>query len=136
MLNARGKDLDQDFPTWLDYQRFIQEEDFDPFEGGRQAETLSMMEWSVSPFVLSANLHDGAVLVTYPFDHYRGKARGKGHLTPDDDPFQHLSETYASNVLGMVFPTEPYGTVRILVVLCKALLKTSATYSPVTWKCL
>ena len=97
MLNARGKDLDQDFPTWLDYQRFIQDEDFDPFEGGRQAETLSMMEWSVSPFVISANLHDGAVVVTYPFDHNRGNASSKGHLTPDDDIFQHLAETYASN---------------------------------------
>ena len=73
MFNEGDRDLNRDFPTWAEYQRFLEDEDFDPFVGGRQPETLAMMEWSVSPFVLSANLHDGAVLVTYPYDHYRGK---------------------------------------------------------------
>lgn len=101
-------DLNKDFPTWVDYQTFLEDEDFNPFDGDRQPETLSMMEWSVSPFVLSANLHDGAVLVTYPFDHYRGEGNREPHLTPDNDIFHHLAETYASNHVTMVNGTKCY----------------------------
>ena len=97
MYNEGDKDINQDFPTWEDYQRFIEDEDFNPFEGGRQPETLAMMEWSVSPFVLSANLHDGAVLVTYPYDHFQGKDELSPHLTPDNDIFHHLAETYTAH---------------------------------------
>jgi len=96
-FNEGDKDLNRDFPTWDEYQRFLVDEDFDPFSGGRQPETLAMMEWSVSPFVLSANLHDGAVLVTYPFDNFRGDDTNKPHLTPDNDLFHHLAQTYTSN---------------------------------------
>ena len=112
MFNEGDRDLNRDFPTWAEYQRFLEDEDFDPFVGGRQPETLAMMEWSVSPFVLSANLHDGAVLVTYPYDHYRGKELGRGevrekpNLTPDNDIFHHLAETYASNHVTMVNGTK------------------------------
>ncbi len=36
---------------------------------GREPETVAILDWSARhPFVLSADLHDGAVLVTYPFD--------------------------------------------------------------------
>jgi len=104
--NEGGMDLNRDYPTWDDYQRFLVDEDFDPFQGGRQPETLAMMEWSVSPFVLSANLHDGAVLVTYPYDHFRGEDQSKPHLTPDNDIFHHLAETYASNHATMVSGTK------------------------------
>ena len=69
--NGNGVDLNNDFPTWAEFQRFTTDFSFDPFSGGRQPETLSMMNWSTQPFVISANLRDEAVLVTYPFDHFK-----------------------------------------------------------------
>ena len=108
MYNEGDKDLNQDFPTWTDYQRFVADENYDPFEGGRQPETLAMMEWSVSPFVLSANLHDGAVLVTYPYDHFKSGNPDAPHLTPDNDIFHHLAKTYTSNHRTMVNATQCY----------------------------
>ena len=108
MMNAAGKDLDQDFPSLSEYKRFIQDEDFDPFGGGRQAETLSLMEWSLSPFVLSANFYDGAVMVTYPFDHHRLGQSKKDNLTPDEDVFRHIAGTYASNHKTMANSTKCY----------------------------
>jgi hypothetical protein len=36
---------------------------------GREPETVAILDWTARhPFVLSADLHDGAVLITYPFD--------------------------------------------------------------------
>eukprot|EP00091_Calanus_sinicus_P006621 TRINITY_DN17317_c0_g1_i1.p1 TRINITY_DN17317_c0_g1~~TRINITY_DN17317_c0_g1_i1.p1 ORF type:complete len:202 (-),score=25.10 TRINITY_DN17317_c0_g1_i1:74-679(-) len=35
MFNEGDVDLNRDFPTWAEYQRFLEDEDFDPFSGGR-----------------------------------------------------------------------------------------------------
>ena len=56
---------------WINVYRFNTDLSYDPFTGGRQPETLALMDWAVQPFVLSANLHDGAVVVTYPYDSFK-----------------------------------------------------------------
>jgi carboxypeptidase D len=63
-FNGKGIDLNRDFPDRFD-QRFIEK----LYHSRRQPETLAMMEWVKSnPFVLSANLHGGAVVASYPYD--------------------------------------------------------------------
>lgn len=62
--NAKGIDLNRDFPDRFD-QRIIEK----LYNAKRQPETLAMMDWVKSnPFVLSANLHGGAVVASYPYD--------------------------------------------------------------------
>jgi len=57
------------------------------------------MSWIVNnPFVLSANLHGGSVVASYPYDdtakHQECCLEGR---TPDNDFFVHLARVYASN---------------------------------------
>lgn len=62
--NANGIDLNRDFPDQFDTQ-----ETSGNILHGRQNETVAVMTWIVSnPFVLSGNLHGGAVVASYPFD--------------------------------------------------------------------
>lgn len=57
--NANGVDLNRNFPDQY----------FNNSKVPRQKETLHMMEWIRSnPFVLSANLHGGAIVASYPYD--------------------------------------------------------------------
>jgi carboxypeptidase D len=63
-VNANGFDLNRDFPDQFDTEQ-MSESTLD----GRQNETVAVMTWIVSnPFVLSGNLHGGAVVASYPFD--------------------------------------------------------------------
>lgn len=62
--NGKGIDLNRDFPDRFE-QRIIGRLE----NARRQPETLAMMDWIKSnPFVLSANLHGGAVVASYPYD--------------------------------------------------------------------
>ena len=55
------------------------------------------MNWIRStPFVLSANLHGGSLVASYPFDD-SAIHRAQYSAAPDDALFKHLAHVYASN---------------------------------------
>eukprot|EP00911_Craspedida_sp_UC1_P001630 UC1_evm1s1235 len=91
--NADGYDLNRNFP--------------DQFEGTKHAiqpETQAMMDWiEREAFVLSANLHDGSKVASYPFDN---TAAGLSvySRSPDDAVFRQLASYYASNHRTMALP--------------------------------
>ncbi|XP_037124503.1 carboxypeptidase D [Syngnathus acus] len=82
--NSNNFDLNRNFP-----------DQFATIKDPRQPETIAMMNWLKSnPFVLSANLHGGSLVVNYPFDDdEEGKTRYS--KSPDDKIFQQLSRTYS-----------------------------------------
>lgn len=66
--NANHVDLNRDFPDQFD-RRTSQLQKGGNLLDGRQNETIAMMTWiATEPFVLSGNLHGGAVVASYPYD--------------------------------------------------------------------
>ncbi|XP_067238045.1 probable carboxypeptidase X1 isoform X3 [Chanodichthys erythropterus] len=60
-------------------------------------ETRAVISWMQTiPFVLSANLHGGELVVTYPFDMTKDWAPKEHTPTPDDSFFRWLATVYAS----------------------------------------
>ena len=52
------------------------------------------MRWiKRTPFVLSANLHAGAVVASYPFDDSSQHVSGRYSASPDDKFFRHAAKT-------------------------------------------
>lgn len=82
--NAQQSDLNRNFPD-RNHNATSPE----------QPETKAIREWlNTTQFVLSANLHGGALVVNYPFD--SGLSDNEGiEPTPDHDVFLHLSNSYA-----------------------------------------
>ncbi|KPJ13021.1 Carboxypeptidase D [Papilio machaon] len=67
--NAKGVDLNRDFPDQFDRNR---SNDDAYLFGGRQPETAAIIRWVLSKqFVLSGNLHGGAIVASYPYDDSR-----------------------------------------------------------------
>uniref|UniRef100_A0A8C4NCL5 Uncharacterized protein n=1 Tax=Eptatretus burgeri TaxID=7764 RepID=A0A8C4NCL5_EPTBU len=66
-------------------------------------ETRALISWMQRiPFVLSANLHGGDLVVSYPFDLARSAWRGFEYTaTPDDHVFRWLAFAYASTHRSM-----------------------------------
>jgi len=91
--NANRVDLNRDFPKQFDEPR----RSYQRLRSGRQKETVAVMDWiNAQPFVLSANLHAGAVVASYPYDDSPSH-RQSGHYSaaPDDKTFRYLAQTYA-----------------------------------------
>ncbi|XP_029453084.1 carboxypeptidase M [Rhinatrema bivittatum] len=62
-----------------------------------QPETRAVMDWVASEsFVLSANIHGGVLVASYPYDNSNEAAAAKG-VSPDQDVFLHLAKTYSLN---------------------------------------
>lgn len=87
--NALNVDLNRDFPD-----QFVPRSEYHKV----QPETRALMNWIVNnKFVLSANLHGGSVVASYPFDDSaQHKPSGEYSATPDDAVFRLLAHTYAN----------------------------------------
>ncbi|KAK3084404.1 hypothetical protein FSP39_012976 [Pinctada imbricata] len=90
--NANNYDLNRNFPDF-----------FAVNPAPMQPETLAIMNWTRQfPFVLSANLHGGALVANYPFDNYVNASGIQKYATcPDDDTYIDLAKTYANNHANM-----------------------------------
>ena len=89
--NARGFDLNRNFPDY-----------FKQNNKKSQPETEALKEWiSKIQFVLSGNIHGGALVASYPFDNtpnsILSSVLSTPSLTPDDDVFKHLAGVYSFN---------------------------------------
>lgn len=88
-LNVHNVDLNRNFPD-----NMIK----NIADAATQPETLAIMAWSKNePFVLSANLHGGALVASYPYDSNSADLvpKNESRLTPDDDVFKMLALTYS-----------------------------------------
>ncbi|EZA54200.1 Carboxypeptidase D [Ooceraea biroi] len=95
--NANHVDLNRDFPDQFD-RRINQLRKGSSILNGRQNETVAMMTWiSSEPFVLSGNLHGGAVVASYPYDSGIPKTCCIESRSPDNDLFKYLAHVYADN---------------------------------------
>ncbi len=104
-LNEGRKDLNRDFPDFFEWRRLREDGAYKEkhLYDGRQKETKLLMQWILSGnFVLSANFHDGAVLVNYPWDNYHGdRSRSGVFRTPDHQEFYMVSTAYSLTHPGM-----------------------------------
>lgn len=92
--NAHGVDLNRNFPD--QFAKSINKQNM--FQN-REIETISLMNWILeNKFVLSANLHGGAVVASYPFDDSQShKEQGFYSASPDDKVFKHLASIYSKS---------------------------------------
>ncbi|XP_062990839.1 carboxypeptidase M [Elgaria multicarinata webbii] len=91
--NANLKDLNRNFPdAFVENNAIV------------QPETQAVMDWiKKETFVLSANLHGGSLVASYPFDNGNSVTfmSPRFSKTLDDDVFVHLASTYARNHAAM-----------------------------------
>lgn len=98
--NARGFDLNRNYPDY-----------FKQNNKRSQPETEAVKEWIAKiQFVLSGNIHGGAMVASYPFDNTPNSifssVLSAPSLTPDDDVFKHLAAVYSLNH-GRMYLGEP-----------------------------
>ncbi|CAF4473743.1 unnamed protein product, partial [Rotaria sp. Silwood2] len=105
-LETRGNllsvDLNRDFPSQYEPLKRMDNGTSGDLFYGRQRETIAVMKWILKEnFVLSANLHGGAVVASYPYDetiHHTDNTYGQ---SPDDSLFRFIARTYANKHLTM-----------------------------------
>ena len=100
--NAHDYDLNRNFPDQFPRHN----------PPPKQPETVAVIRWIQSyPFVLSANLHNGALVANYPFDD-SSSGRSVYTRSPDDDIFRQVSLAYskahATMHLGKPCPRDSY----------------------------
>ncbi|XP_065807366.1 carboxypeptidase M [Labrus bergylta] len=98
--NSNGVDLNRNFPDPFAGLRKKPELD----EEKREAEVRAVIGWlRMESFVLSANLHGGALVASYPYDNSNGGSElmGGASVSPDDDVFVHLAKVYSYNHASM-----------------------------------
>lgn len=95
-FTAQGFDINRSFPAFgTDFaETFFTDGMLDT--AGRPPETQRVMEWAAAnSFALAANLHTGALVVNYPYDHEPGVPSGTEAPSPDDPLFAALSLEYS-----------------------------------------
>jgi Zinc carboxypeptidase/Carboxypeptidase regulatory-like domain/Dockerin type I domain len=99
--NAHIVDLNRAFPAYPgDYTGTMYDGEA-LHDDGREPEIAHVMNWTAqNSFVLSANLHTGALLVNYPYDD-DGVPSGTDAPTPDDLLFEDISRRYSIHNLPM-----------------------------------
>ncbi|XP_043214130.1 carboxypeptidase D-like [Amphibalanus amphitrite] len=93
--NANGVDLNRNFPDQFRTKPLTRE----TILADREPETLAVMTWIINnPFVLSANLHGGSVVASYPYDD-TPQPSPRGCCVASDGPdtalFRRLAAIYA-----------------------------------------
>ncbi|CAF3095078.1 unnamed protein product [Rotaria sp. Silwood2] len=100
--NANDIDLNRDFPSPFQPLKQLQNGTTTDIFYERQPETVALMKWILKEnFVLSANLHGGSLVASYPYDetiHHTPNTYGQ---SPDDSLFRYLARTYANKHLTM-----------------------------------
>ncbi|XP_070785291.1 carboxypeptidase M [Enoplosus armatus] len=99
-FNYNGIDLNRNFPDAFAGLR--RQEQLD--EEKREAEVRAVIGWlRTETFVLSANLHGGALVASYPYDNSNGGSEmvGGASVSPDEDVFIHLAKVYSYNHASM-----------------------------------
>lgn len=108
-LNANHIDLNENFPK-IELQPSSNKDEVIPkqddttnyfdklvkIENQFQPEVRAVMHWSlVYPFVLSGNLHGGALLASYPFNNRPKDILSGESRSPDHTTFKMLASTYS-----------------------------------------
>ena len=99
--NRADVDLNRDFPSPYQPLKAMPNGTIGDLFYGRQPETVAVMKWILKEnFVLSGNLHGGALVASYPYDETAIHVPAYGK-SPDDSLFRFLAINYAKKHLTM-----------------------------------
>jgi carboxypeptidase D len=100
--NTKNVDLNRDFPSQYKPLKQWKNGTMVDLFYGRQPETIAVMKWILKEnFVLSANLHGGSLVASYPYDETIYHTDNTYGESPDDSLFRYLARKFAKNHLTM-----------------------------------